>query len=585
MKQYIIYTVLAFLHLNIIVSGQTAQINTPAGATVPFNSNASYAFGIMPTNLPTAGTYTKSQDAANAYSTWVTNYVRSCGGSPVQYRVLFDDGSSTVSEGIGYGMLIAAYAADKTMFDGFYAYYKANSNGNGLMNWKIGGCSGTSGSNGATDADEDAAMALVVAACQWPSATSPYTYKTEATNLITAINKCEIDTKTTPANQVSNGDGWINCNASGNTCRNPSYVGPGYYRQFAAYVPALATSWNNVVTAGYTMLNANRNTVTGLVSSWCDQNGAMNNCNGTGETYYGYDACRNPWRMATDYIWYGTAAASANFCSPIANFVNGVGAAAIKGPVTQAGGAAGTQAHNATFVSTFAAGIVGSSSTYQTIMNSMYTQTVSTTDALPAYFGNTLRVISLFVQTGNFWKPCPSSMPVSLINFNAISEQSDVLLSWTTGSEQNNSYFAIERSSNGVNFTSIGTVAGSGTSSEAKNYQFRDLNPMEGTSYYRLQQFNFDGSSQLSNTVDVNSTQLKVIVAPNPFENEITISVSPCTNDIYVKVIDVTGRTVFEEKNFTCGNSIKLQDNLPAGIYFVNILSNNELSVTKMIKK
>jgi len=215
----------------------------------------------------------------------------------------------------------------------------------------------------------------------------------------------------------------------------------------------------------------------------------------------------------------------------------------------------------------------------------MYTQTVSTTDALPAYFGNTLRVISLFVQTGNFWKPCPSTMPVSLINFNAVMEQSDALLSWSTASELNNSYFAIERSSDGLSFTTIGTVAGSGTSSEIKNYQFRDLNPLEGTSYYRLQQYDFDGSSKYSNTIDLNSTQLKVIVAPNPFENEITISVSPCVNDMYVKVIDVTGRTVFEENNFTCGSSIKLQDNLSTGIYFVNILSNNKLYVTKMIKK
>jgi len=108
---------------------------------------------------------------------------------------------------------------------------------------------------------------------------------------------------------------------------------------------------------------------------------------------------------------------------------------------------------------------------------------------------------------------------------------------------------------------------------------------LEGTSYYRLQQYDFDGSSKYSNTIDLNSTQLKVIVAPNPFENEITISVSPCVNDMYVKVIDVTGRTVFEENNFTCGSSIKLQDNLSTGIYFVNILSNNKLYVTKMIKK
>ena len=391
-----------------------AQVNTPSGATMPFGqmiqtNPAPYAAGILPTNLP-AGAYTpgsnlygKSQDAYNAYNTWKSNYVVNCGGSPTQYRVLFDDGSSTVSEGIGYGMLLAAYAADKTLFDGLWAYYKANSDGNGLMNWKMSGCTGVSGSNAASDADEDAAMALSVAACQWPTATSPYTYKTEATNLITAINKCEIDTKTSPAYQMSNGDGWITCNTVSNTCRNPSYMAPAYYKYFATYVPSLSTQWTNTVNASYTLINANRNSTTGLVSDWCDQNGVTNSCNGSSPGTYGYDASRHPWRMAVDVAWNNDANASAQ-CAKIASYVNGVGAASIAGPVAQTGGTGTT--HNATFVSTFAAGIVGSSATYQALMNSMYTQTVNTTDALPAYFGNTLRVISLFLQTGNFWKPC-----------------------------------------------------------------------------------------------------------------------------------------------------------------------------------
>ena len=188
-----------------------AQINTPNTATVPFGSKIAasaspYSYGIVPTNLPT-GSYTpasnlygKSQDAYSAYNTWKSTYAQACGS---QYRILFDDGTSTVSEGIGYGMLLAAYAADKALFDGLWAYYKANSNGNGLMNWKMSGCTGTAGTNGATDADLDAAMALVVASKQWPSATSPYTYSNEATTLITAIKTFEIQTTSFQAIKIN----------------------------------------------------------------------------------------------------------------------------------------------------------------------------------------------------------------------------------------------------------------------------------------------------------------------------------------------------------------------------------------------
>ncbi len=127
-----------------------AQINTPSGASIPFNTNTSYqGTYLLPNNLPTSGTYTSSQDAADAYNQWKTNYVTSCGGTnPEVFRVNFDNPSETVSEGIAYGMLLAAYAADKTLFDGLWQYYKNNSNSNGVMNWKINGCSGTLGSGG-----------------------------------------------------------------------------------------------------------------------------------------------------------------------------------------------------------------------------------------------------------------------------------------------------------------------------------------------------------------------------------------------------------------------------------------------------
>lgn len=393
-----------------------SQVNTPSSPAIPFGAKIAftanpYGNGILPTNLPT-GAYTpasnlygKSQDAYNAYNSWKTSYVRACG---TQYRVLFDDNSSTVSEGIGYGMLLAAYAADKALFDGLWAYYKSSSNGKGVMNWKMSNCTSASGNNGATDAELDAAMALLVAAKQWPSATSPYTYSTEATTLITAIKDWEIHPS---SYQAINGDGW----GFGSNCRNPSYQSPAYYRLFATHVPSQASTWNSAVDASYTLLNANRNATTGLVSNWSDQYGTPNTCNGANE--YGYDACRNPWRMATEVLWNGNSTAQTNFCVPIAKYINGKGAANAKGPVPQSGGTGGYA--NATFVSTYAAGICGSNSTYQSIMNSMYTQTKNTVDG-SGYFGNTLRVISLFVQTGNFWDPS-STIPLDIKDLTQVS--------------------------------------------------------------------------------------------------------------------------------------------------------------------
>jgi len=384
----------------------SAQINTPSGAVVPFGANPNYGanHGIMPANLPTGGTYGKSQDAADAYNEWKANYTESCGGG--QIRVRFDEPNRTVSEGISYGMLLSAYAADKALFDGLWAYYKAHANGNGFMNWRIDGCSGTSGNNGATDADMDAAFALLIAENQWPSLNSPYDYATEANNLLNKIKQYELNS----AGQAINGDGW----GFGDPCRNPSYQSPAYYREFAIKNTANTGAWNSAVGGAYTLLNSNAHATTGLVSDWSDPNGVRNTCNPGGLGYaatngYGYDACRNPWRMAQDVIWNGnsTATQAQAICNKIATYVNGKGAGSVGGPLNQDGSNYSGFAHNATFVSTFAMGIMGSSN--QTLMDAMYTQTKNTKDpiknsTLSGYFGNTLRCVSLFMMTGNFWK-------------------------------------------------------------------------------------------------------------------------------------------------------------------------------------
>jgi endo-1,4-beta-D-glucanase Y len=56
-------------------------------------------------------------------------------------------------EGVAYGMLLTEYAGDQMVFNGLWNYYKDNRNNNGVMNWKINGCSGILGQNGGTDAD------------------------------------------------------------------------------------------------------------------------------------------------------------------------------------------------------------------------------------------------------------------------------------------------------------------------------------------------------------------------------------------------------------------------------------------------
>lgn len=104
---------------------------------------------------------------------------------------------------------------------------------------------------------------------------------------------------------------------------------------------------------------------------------------------------------------------------------------------------------------------------------------------------------------GAIYSLCGTILPVELLYFNAGAENnSKVKCTWSTASELNNEYFAIERSRDGINFEEIGKVQGAGNSSTALQYEYDDLEPCS-MAYYRLKQVDFDGAHSYSSIVPV----------------------------------------------------------------------------------
>lgn len=95
------------------------------------------------------------------------------------------------------------------------------------------------------------------------------------------------------------------------------------------------------------------------------------------------------------------------------------------------------------------------------------------------------------------------TLPVELTSFSASKSGDGVLLRWTTAQEQNADRFIVERSSDGVSYTGIGNVAASGTTTQERSYSFTDAAPVNGLSYYRLQQVDFDGHREVSKVIPV----------------------------------------------------------------------------------
>jgi len=84
-------------------------------------------------------------------------------------------------------------------------------------------------------------------------------------------------------------------------------------------------------------------------------------------------------------------------------------------------------------------------------------------------------------------------LPVELVSFTAQRQNDNVLLQWSTASEQNSKNFIVQHSNNSNEWTNIGSLPAGGNSSDTRNYSFVHPKPAMGNNYYRLLQMDIDG--------------------------------------------------------------------------------------------
>lgn len=197
---------------------------------------------------------------------------------------------SSISEGMGYGLLLAVQNEDKTAFDHLLSFILNAGflDENGLLNWKYDN-TGVVGTGSATDADQDIAYALILADQKWGSS-----YLSQAKQMIAAILKSDVDTSDPNAPRLKPGDSW---GPEGVNYFNPSYVDPTEWAAFATVDPEHAAVWNALIDTSLAALFEKADPQTGLVANW--PNGfppGYSNPN-----TYGYDACRTPMRLARYY--------------------------------------------------------------------------------------------------------------------------------------------------------------------------------------------------------------------------------------------------------------------------------------------
>lgn len=205
------------------------------------------------------------------------------------------------------------------------------------------------------------------------------------------------------------------------------------------------------------------------------------------------------------------------------------------------------------------------------------------------YLGFDLTVNNTLVSpdyTGTEWfSSCYGVLPVEWLDFQARQKDNGVELLWSTAHEVQNDYFQIEKSTDGKNFLTIGKIDSS-PDQTVHHYVFNDISLTKGLSYYRIAQYDVDGSVSYSKVISLSiAADCSVFISPNPFEQETKIFVETGQQEKLSLVIkDLNGKIVQEEILESIADSFYIGKQLLPGLYVLMISSPSFLYTTRIVK-
>ncbi len=180
------------------------------------------------------------------------------------------------------------------------------------------------------------------------------------------------------------------------------------------------------------------------------------------------------------------------------------------------------------------------------------------------------------------------TLPVIFGGFTVEPAVSGALLKWVALSEINTAYFEVEKSSDGLLFTTIGKIVALGTTGGGQTYSFTDPNTSAVKTFYRVKAIDIDGKITYSGINTITGTEKStVVIYPNPAKDKISILLPQSWQGKKnrLKLISGNGQVVME-RNLTQSQTELNVSGLPVGVYLINVMqekSNVQLSTRLVI--
>jgi hypothetical protein len=176
-----------------------------------------------------------------------------------------------------------------------------------------------------------------------------------------------------------------------------------------------------------------------------------------------------------------------------------------------------------------------------------------------------------------------TSLPVTLVNFNASKAERSVILNWQTSEETNSDRFEIQHSADGKQWSMIGQVNATGESKTLQRYTYTHLTPGAGENLYRMKMVDVDATFAMSRIVSVqmdHTNELKVF--PNPASG--TISATSQVAITGYQLVGQDGSIVREDSHVNTRQLVLGDLSVPGGLYFLKLnLENGVIENRKLI--
>jgi hypothetical protein len=179
------------------------------------------------------------------------------------------------------------------------------------------------------------------------------------------------------------------------------------------------------------------------------------------------------------------------------------------------------------------------------------------------------------------------TLPVTWLSFTGKPVGKTVVLDWSTATEQNNHYFDIERSTDGIHFTGIGKVNASTNTGSTNEYRFTDFSPLPVQAYYRLKQVDLDGQFRFSVIIRIAATEINGFsIYSEPGSDQMTLNIpSSVTGVVDILFYDGLGRQLQQQQGVAGQQLIKLRSNLARGLVYIKVMQKGRVLFTGKIIK